>query len=945
MTLSGSGIAGRDGQRLDRPGPGDPGTIAGMELLTTHLGADFDAYASVVVARHLHPGAKIFFPGSKEESVRRFEEGPLGQDLGSSELRQREVDPAVVERIILCDVVQRERIGVVADWLARNPSIEVWAYDHHEPDEDSVETSGGLIDTGAGSTSTLLAEILDERGMVVTPYEATLLLLGIYEDTGSLAYAGTGPRELRAAARLLELGADLTVVRRYALQRLDPSRFDILHRMTEALEVHRIHGHRLGTLALELGDFVDELAPLVNRTLEIFELPMLFAIFGEGDRVTLISRGDQPRVHLGDLLERFAGGGGHATAASARMKGVTPLEARESLLVFLEQELPPAARASDLMVTPLFTLPTERTVAEAKRELVERRVNAAPVVGREGRVLGVVTRQTLDGALQHGLGDRRVVNVMQRDLEWIGPDAPAEELGEQMIQRHPRLILVGDPNDGRPKGLVTRMQVLRHLHGRLREAGTHLEGRLSHLPEERAPMAALLRTRLAPQVAARVERTAEVSRRYQIPVYLVGGIVRDVLLGRENRDLDLVVEGDGPHFARLLSEELGGRVRVHDAFMTAVVVDPEGFHIDVATARSEFYRAPAALPEVQTSPLRQDLYRRDFTINALAIRLGPGKTPELIDYFGGRRDLENGLLRVLHSLSFIDDPTRVLRAVRLGLRLGFEISPETLNLVEVALEEGVFGQLSGARLRDELILLLDSPELAVRGLERLEALGVLRAALHGQLELGEETRERLRRAVAAWDWYTVQDLSEPPARLWRLMLLALTGGAGPDGPLSARQVEKLASRLMLAGADRRILVRAGRRLARSARTLARSGVRPHEVVESLRDLSGEEILMLVASEDDGIRAWARRDLTQYRRLKLSIRGRDLIEQGYEPGPHIGRALQMVRRARLDGEIGPEEELGHALKHLRAHPPEPAPVMTGGSAHGRPRGQDGTEESG
>ena len=252
--------------------------------------------------------------------------------------------------------------------------------------------------------------------------------------------------------------------------------------------------------------------------------------------------------------------------------------------------------------------------------------------------------------------------------------------------------------------------------------------------------------------------------------------MRDLLLNRENRDLDLVVEGDGPHFARLLAAELGGRVRVHEAFMTAVVVDRDELHIDVATARSEFYRAPAALPEVQTSPLRQDLFRRDFTINALAVCLGPEPSPELIDYFGGRRDLENGLLRVLHSLSFIDDPTRVLRAVRLGLRLGFEISPETLHLVEVALGEGVFSRLSGSRLRDELILLLDDPALAVRGLERLAGLGVLQAALAPALDLDETDRDRLRRAVAAWDWYTVQGLERPPARLWRLVLLALVDG-------------------------------------------------------------------------------------------------------------------------------------------------------------------------
>ncbi len=929
-----------------------------MEVITTHLGADFDAYASVLMARRLHPSAKIFFPGSKEESVRRFEQGPLGQELAALELRHKEVDPAEITRLVLCDVAQRDRIGIVADWLSANPAIEVWVYDHHEPDEEAIEPAGGALDPGAGSTCTLLAEILTDRGERLSAHEATLLLLGIYEDTGSLAYAGTGPRDLRAAARLLERGADLTAVRHYALQRLDPSRFDILHHMTEALEVHGIRGHRLGTLALELGDYVDELAPLVNRTLEIFELPMLFALFGEGDRVTVIARGDQPGVHLGDLMEGFADGGGHATAASARLKGVTPLEARERLLTYLESALPPAARASDLMVTSFFTLRDERTVAEAKEALIERRINAAPVVDRRDRVVGVITRQTLDGALQHGLGERPVVTVVQRDPTWVDPNAPTDEVGEAMLRRHPRLVLVGDPATGRPRGLVTRMQVLRHLHGRLREAGTAVERRLAHLPEERVPMGGMLRERLAPPVRERVETIAAVSRRYQIPVYLVGGIVRDLLLGRENRDLDLVVEGDGPHFARLLAAELGGRVRVHDAFMTAVVVDRHELHIDVATARSEFYRAPAALPEVQTSPLRQDLFRRDFTINALAVCLGPKPSPELIDYFGGRRDLENGLLRVLHSLSFIDDPTRVLRAVRLGLRLGFEISPETLHLVEVALAEGVFSRLSGSRLRDELILLLDDPALAVRGLERLDGLGVLQAALHPSLALTQADRERLGRAVAAWDWYTVQGLEEPPARLWRLVLLALIDGAdggegaegaegvvraeraaghdgGPEGAgLSHGEVEALVDGLLLAGADRRTLLGAPERLAAARAVLGRPGVAPHEVSAALAGLSGEEVLMLVASEDETIRAWARRDLSELRRLKLSVRGADLIARGVAPGPWVGRALEAVRAARLDGAIGAEDELTHALRSLEGVDMRRPEATTVGPAGGR-----------
>ena len=543
-------------------------------------------------------------------------------------------------------------------------------------------------------------------------------------------------------------------------------------------------------------------------------------------------------------------------------------------------------------------------------------------------MLGVVTRQTLDGALQHGFGERRVETVADRDLEWVGPDAPAEEVGERMLRRHPRLVLVGERRPvGRPGavGLITRMQVLRHLHGRLREAGTGVERRMAHLPEERAPVGGLLRDRL-PEPSWRSgsgpsppSRGASTSRSTWS-----GGIVRDLLLERENRDLDLVVEGDGPHFARLLAEELGGRVRVHEAFMTAVVVDPEERHVDVATARSEFYRAPAALPEVRMSPLRQDLYRRDFTINTLAIRLGPERSPELVDYFGGRRDLENGLLRVLHSLSFIDDPTRVLRAVRLSLRLGFEISPETLHLVEVALAEGAFDQLSGSRLREELILLLDDPALAVGGLERLEALEVLRV-IHPALRLEEGDRERLRRAVAAWDWYTVEGLEDPPAALWRLVLVALAQqGSTSRGAFGSKEVVEIADRLMLSGDDRELLVGSRRRLESAREVLARPGVEPHEVSDAMARLSGEEALMLVGSEDEAVHAWARRELTELRPLELTVRGRDLVERGVPPGPWIGEALAAVRRARLDGAIEAGEELAMALEAAEdGAPPVPA----------------------
>jgi tRNA nucleotidyltransferase (CCA-adding enzyme) len=578
------------------------------------------------------------------------------------------------------------------------------------------------------------------------------------------------------------------------------------------------------------------------------------------------------------------------------------------------------------MIESPFMLSVLTSVEAAKRELNARRINAAPVTGiaegGEGQVVGAVTRQILDGAIQHGLGDRPVETVMDEDLVWVDPDAPAEAVGERMLSRHPRFILVGDAAAGRPLGIVTRMQVLRYLQGRVGELAApadrvdRVDLHAARQPERHTPVGDLLRA-LPTLLLSRIESIAAVSRRHGLPVYLVGGFVRDLLLGRENRDLDLVALGDGPHFARLLAAELGGKVRVHPAFLTAVVVDPEGFEIDVVTARSEFYRAPAALPEVQTSPLRQDLYRRDFTINTLAICLGPEETPELVDYFGGRKDLRGKTLRVLHSLSFLDDPTRAFRAVRFELRLGFRMAAGTVRLLGVALGLGAFDRLSGSRLTAELALLLGEPGLAERGVERLAELGLLRT-LHPALELDDGVRERLRQARAAYDWYRMEGLHHPPVAAWRLLLLALTR----DLPEADRAA--LADRLLLAGEDRRLLLGFPARLGAAARHLRRRNLAPHEAPlaltpheahAALAPLAGEELLLLLAAEDESSRAWVRRDLTSLRGLALTIRGADLVASGVPPGPRIGQALAATRRARLDGRIEAAGELAFALSAL------------------------------
>jgi len=462
---------------------------------------------------------------------------------------------------------------------------------------------------------------------------------------------------------------------------------------------------------------------------------------------------------------------------------------------------------------------------------------------------------------------------------------------------------------------------------------------------------------------------ARVAAQMGVEAWLVGGTVRDMLLGREGPDLDIVAVGDGAGLAAAVQRELGGRLLLHAEFLTADVIDAEGVHLDVATARQESYAAVAALPEVwPAATLDDDLRRRDFTVNAMALRL-PASLPgslavsltasdngldlavlaaagSLADPAGGRRDLAAGALRVLHARSFLDDPTRVLRGVRFEARLGLRLTPDSETLARQAVAAGAFARLSGSRLRRELELLLgadagDGPATALAGLERLQELGVL-GAVHPRLAVGAgwpAARRRLLDAAAELAWYraaasvhatedsragkgaaqatehgcagrdAAQAAEAALARPWLLLLLALATG------LDESERDALADRLLLAGDERRLLTGFGVRLAAALPRLG-AGARPHEVDAALARLTDEELLLLAAQGGALARSWVRRYLTELRPLVLAIRGADLLAAGMESGPAIGRVLRATRDARLDGEIGPGEELAFALARVR-----------------------------
>jgi len=871
----------------------------GVKIITTHLSADFDAFAAAVCATRLYPDHRVLFPGSHEAAVRRFI-----SDTGMPfpELKLRRARRETIEHAVVVDTSTPARLGEVWDLIQRD-QCPIDLIDHHVEERPDGITADTTIFRPVGATCTIIADLLAERGIEPTEEEASLLMMGIYEDTGGLSYRETTADDLRVVARLIELGGSLAWVRRWVLKGLQPDQLALLNRIVESAEQIPINDIPVSLAMVEVDHYHEEAAYVVHRWVETFELPVGIVMLVQPPNTNLILRARVQGLHLGGIAQRF-GGGGHATAASARVADRMPVELREELLAALAEDLPPPATAIDVASRRIFSVETDDSVAESKERMNQLRLNAMPVRQSGGELTGMVTRQILDRALGHGMADRPVRTIMQPDLPLVPAGFGLGELRDLFLERSHRFVVVEE--DGQPAGIVTRMELFRRLFERQHAAGSVLDNRMAGARPMSQSITRLLREQTAPWVQDLLRTAKAVADTVGIPVYLVGGMVRDLLLSRPNEDVDLVVEGSGIDFAHALAAYVDGRCHPHTPFLTAVVTLPDGHRVDVVSARTEFYKTPAALPEVENSLIRQDLYRRDFTINSLAVALHGDQHGKLVDFFGGRKDLHRREIRVLHSLSFIDDPTRAIRAVRYSRRLDFTIANDTRNLIATAVGEGVFDRLSGQRLRRELETLLaeDHPASAI-GL--IAELGLLPAICEG-LVWSEDIRAFLLELEGQLAWFELEQLGSNPEP-WMLFLGGLALASGMEMP------RQLVDRLQLTGDQRRRILDLPANVAQvrdaSSPKLSRSAR-----VRSVEDRHAEVILLAMA----GINLDARRRLADAAaaavRILPAATGGQIVEAGVEPGPWIGQALKNTRDAIIDGEIDEVESLGYAIASAR-----------------------------
>ena len=880
-----------------------------MDVIATHSNADFDGLASMVAAKKLYPGAKLVLPAGAQETVRNF---LSVHDLDLSKLK--ELDLERITRLILVDTQEPSRIGTLTSCL-ENPSVEVVVFDHHI-DSDSVcagRSKQSMVDS-VGATTTLLIEQLQRRHIPVTPFEATVMALGLYEETGSFTFASTTSRDFEAAAFLVEAGADLNLVSDTLYTPLDPDAVALLNDLLEQAEVLYLEGRKVLVSTSTIDRCRGEAAGVVHRLAELQGVDAVLVAVMMADRVEVIGRSRRPEIDVGWIAREFRGGG-HAVAAAATVKGQTLSEVKEKIVQLLTTHYRPTLLAQDVMTRPVKAIELDTTVAEAGQRMTTYGLNVFPILDEKDHYRGIVSRESIQKALFHRLGKMTVRDIMQTDAHTAQPETSFHDVEMVMIERNQRCVPI--LKDRKVVGVITRTDLLRTLHDDvLKTARTRTirPGEVeAGIGGPHRNVKGLLRSRLPHRLVTLLEEAGQLADRCEVSIFVVGGCVRDLLLGIHNLDLDLVIEGDGIAFARKLGDILQARVKVHERFGTAMVLLPDGFKLDVATARTEYYEYPTALPTVEHSSIKKDLYRRDFTINALAVRLNGKGFGDVLDFYGGQRDLNDKVIRVLHGLSFVEDPTRVFRAIRFETRFGFRLGKDTTALIAGAVKMNLFHRLSGHRLLEELKLLCSEREPR-QAIKRLADMGLLRF-IHPKLSWSDRLEKLLSAIDEAIDWYRLLYLDRKMS-VWLVYMMGFLEMLPESGVKDVLKrfpfSEQEATRLKMARVGCHNAIR---------RLGSKRPLKPAELYHLLSGLPDETLLIFMAkSKGDTVKRQVSAFLTTYQHVKLNLTGSDLAAMGLKPGPQFKQILAQLLDARLNGDVRTDTEERQFVQQL-VHAPK------------------------
>lgn len=813
-----------------------------MDIIISHQNLDFDGLASIVAAKKLHPSAIAAIAPTQSPDVKAF----LDLYIDSFPLLPyKEIDWKIVRSILIVDASSSKRAGV--DELI-NTNIHIQYLDHHQ---SSVKT---------GANITLLITKLQLAGMDISPMEATLFGLGLYSDTGCFSFPSTTPADLNVGAYLIEQGMDLNVVSSYMQQPV--AKNPLFESLLSELKIDTFENQSIGIATCSHPTYVPGIASVVEELHSLYQLDATVACCQLGKHIYLIGRARSSTVDLKELTALF-GGGGHPQAASALIKDQSLEQVYQQLVDAISAHMISDPPVSTIMSWPVQFVYDSESIEQVWKQSLKYGHSSFPVLNETQIMIGLISKADLVKAKQLGLENSPVKAAMKTNVVTLSVTDSIKTAHAKIATHHiGRLPVVDDNNQ--VIGIVTRTNLIQRT---FQEPTTIAESTLKAYFTSSYQL---------------LKSIGSLADELNCSVFLVGGVIRDLFLNKNHTDLDLIVEGDAIQFAHELADRFGGSVKSYNAFYSATWFNELGKEIDIVSCRKEYYASPGALPEVKKTSIYEDLARRDFSINAIAMFINHSRFGELVDLFNGRHDMEHKRIRILHPLSFVEDPTRIFRAVRFSLRLQFELDVDTRKATQAAGK--ALKQISAQRLLHELKK-FENEDMLLTGFQKLDDLLVWQSLF--QLQISTETTNLLLK------------LQDYRLKTSAHFLLALA--------YERKQFEGI-SRYFITKQDQHLLKEV------QAIKLTQPDYTQSELHRELKRFSDESILFYAlasSAQTDKVLVY----LEKRAELKPLLAGTDLIELGYQPGPHFSEWLMEIECLQLEKCIHSQKD---AVAWLKTH---------------------------
>jgi tRNA nucleotidyltransferase (CCA-adding enzyme) len=854
------------------------------KIAVSHHYADFDALASIVAISKLFPGTIPVLSISSEVEVQRF------ISIYKDYLNLYPIDEISfddVKEVYLVDTQDISRIKpLYEETLKRDLYISV--FDHH-PIEEELKFNEVTTKT-YGSTMTILYELIKKKNINFNQVEATLFLLGIYEDTGSLTFSSTTERDLEACGYFLKKGGKLTIVSEFVYPALNKSQKELFSKFLDAIETVEIKGVNIAVCPVSVETYVEGVSFLTHKLMETTDVDALFTITKFKDSVLIVGRSkDANIVNVGKAIENL-GGGGHPQAASAFLqknnKDLNSLVL--TVLRAVKENTKSTRRVEDFMSSPVKVITPDTSAEEALKLMLRYGYSGLPVVVDE-KLVGIISRRDIGRISEEKLKKMPVSYYMSKNPKTIPSEISIKEAEKIMIEKdYGRLPVV---KSKKIVGILTRSDLLRALYGIEKESNSSNKNKTS----KKKSIKDLLKNKLSDELLEYLKYLGKIGDELKINAYLVGGSIRNLILGYDCKDFDILIDKDFYKFIENVRKDekfKDKKIMINKIFNTAKIQIDENLIFDIALARKEYYEYPAALPTVSIGSLREDLYRRDFTINALAASLNSKTFGEIIDYFNCYEDIISKKIKILHKLSFIEDPSRIIRAVEYEFKYGFKMDKETEEAAINAMNIGIFERISKFRILSEFMNLIEDVNYNPSVIKRLSELNALRI-LSGNIKINKNLIKKLESASRLIKLIN-------PRKKWFSYIIILTLNLTDD------ETCDILERLKAGKKEIKVALNFRKNYKILTKKLSKA-TKNSEIAEVLNTLSDEELVMLgslLKNEDvDKILKYE----NEIKPIKLELSGDEIEKITNAKREKLGEIIKKLLFMKYDGIIKDKDD--------------------------------------